>query len=108
MPPLTYDICSIRNKLIEVADILLGKASHILALSETHLDCTFEDSSLMISGYNVYRKDRNANGGGVACYIQSHIPVLIRHDLMSLDMEVLWLQIHLTHIKPILLEYYII
>ena len=97
------NICSIRNKLTEVGDMLLSNALHILALSETHLDDTFEDSSLMISGYNVYRKDRNANGGGVACYVQSHLPVLIRHDLMLLDIEVLWLHIHLPHIKPILL-----
>lgn len=97
------NICSIRKKLTEVGDILLSNALHILTLSETHLDDTFEDSSLMISGYDVYRKDRNAKGGGVACYIQSHIPVSIRSDLMSLDMEVLWLQIHLSHIKPILL-----
>lgn len=83
-------MCSIRNKLTEVADILLGNALHILALSETHLDCTFEDSSLMISGYNVNRKDRNANGV-VACYIPNYVLVLIRYGLMLLDMEVLWL-----------------
>ena len=57
----------------------------------------------MINGYNIFRKDRNAYGGGVACYIQSHILALVRDDLMTSNIEVLWLQIHLTHLKPILL-----
>ena len=45
---------------------------------------------------NVYR-------GGVAVYIQSHIPVMLREDLMSSVIEVLWLQVHLPHVKPIIL-----
>lgn len=61
------NICSIRNKLTEVADVLMVNNLHILAVSETHLDDSFEDSSLMISGYNIFRKDRNVYGGGVAC-----------------------------------------
>jgi hypothetical protein len=35
-----------------------------------------------IHGYNIYRKDRHAKGGGEAVYIQNHIPVNIREDLM--------------------------
>ena len=54
------NICSIRNKLNEVGDLLLLNNLHILAVSETHLDSTFEDTSVMIDGYNIYRKDRNA------------------------------------------------
>ena len=55
-----------------------------------------------IDGYNIYRKDRNANGGGVAVYIQNHIPVKLRDNLMLNTVEVIWLQIHLPHLKPII------
>jgi hypothetical protein len=48
-----------------------------LAISETHLDNSF-DTSVAIQGYNIYRRDRNAYGGGVAVYFQSHIPVMLR------------------------------
>ena len=44
----------------------------------------------------------NALGGGVAVYIQSHIPVMLKDDIMSSVIEVLWLQVHLAHLKPIL------
>jgi hypothetical protein len=39
-------------------------------LSETHLDNTFDDAVVAIHGCNIYRKDRNANGGSVAVYIK--------------------------------------
>ena len=68
------NICSLRNKIIEVAE-LLSPGIHLLAVSETHLDETFNDEVLGIQGYNIFRRDRNVNGGGVAVYVQNHIPV---------------------------------
>ena len=49
----------------------------------------FDDTAVAIQGYNICRRDRNAYGGGVAVYIQSHIPVMLREDLMSSVIEVL-------------------
>jgi hypothetical protein len=58
-------------------------------LSETHLDNTFDGIVVAIHGYNIYRKDRNANGGGVNVYIQNHIPVKLRDNLMLNTYEVI-------------------
>ena len=55
-----------------------------------------------IHGYNIYRKDRDASAGGVAVNIQYHIPVKISEDLTWNTVEVIWLQVHLPHLKPIL------
>ena len=55
-----------------------------------------------IKGYNIYRKYRNASGGGVAVYIQNRIPVKIRENLMFNIVEIIWLQVHLPQLKPIL------
>ena len=41
-------------------------------------------------------------GGGAVVYIQNHIPVKLREDLMLNAVEVKWLQVHLPHIMPIL------
>ena len=100
------NICSLRNKVNEIGDLLFSNNIHVLALSETHLDETFEDDAWKVEGYNLYRKDRNVYGGGVACYVQCHIPVKIREDIMCKEIEVLWLQINLPYIKSILLGYY--
>jgi hypothetical protein len=81
--------------------LLVTDDIHIL-ISETHLDNTFDDTVVAIHGYNSYRKDRNANGGGVEVYIQNHIPVKLRDDLTSTTVEVICLQVHLPHLKPII------
>ena len=72
-------------------------------ISETHLDNSFDDTAVAIQGYNIYLRDRNAYGGGVDIYFQSHTPVMLTEDLMSSVIEVLWLQVHLAHLKPFLL-----
>ena len=56
---------------------------HILTISETHLDNTFDYIVVAIHGYNICRKERNANEGGVVVYIQIHIPVNFIDYLMS-------------------------
>jgi hypothetical protein len=96
------NICSLRNKVHEIHNLLTSDNIHILAIYETHLDNSFDDTSVAIQGYNIYRRDRNDFWGGVAVYIQSHIPVMLRGDLMSSVIEVLWLQVHLAHLKPLL------
>lgn len=92
------NICSLRNKIEEISE-LLSIDIQLLAISETHLDDTFKDKVLLIQGCNIFRRDRNAYGGGVAVYVQNQIPVKVRYDLMAAGIEVLWLQINLPHIK---------
>ncbi len=79
---------------------ILSCGIHLLAISETHLDDTFNDAALGIEGYSIYKRDRNAYGGGVTVYIQNHIPTKMGYDLMPADIEALWLQINLPHLKP--------
>ena len=55
-----------------------------------------------IHGYSLLRRDRNRNGGGVALYIQNHIPFKRRDDLNVCQLEALWAQVHLPHQAPIL------
>ena len=97
------NINSLRNKIVEVSNLLCKYNLHILAISETHLDFSFDDTEQYIEGYNIYRNDRDRFGGGVAFYIQDHLPTQIRTDMMKYDIEILWLQVHLPHRKSILL-----
>ena len=56
------NICSlVRNKVNEVNNLLVTDGIHILTISETHLNNTFDDTVVAIHGYNIYQKDRNAN-----------------------------------------------
>lgn len=98
------NICSLRNKVVDVAEILTEYKLHMLAISETHLNSAINSDVLKIEGYNLFRLDRGAiKGGGVAVYCQEHIPVRIRSDLGCEEVEVLWLEIQLPYIKSILM-----
>ena len=77
------NICSLRNEVHEITDLLVLNSINILAISETHLDDTFADEAVGIQGYNLYTKDRNRYGGGVAFYVQNHLPVKVREDIMN-------------------------
>ena len=63
------------GSLIKHFDELLiymhDKPFDILTLNETRLDDSILNSEIKISGYDIVRRDRNRNGGGVAMYIRS-------------------------------------
>lgn len=58
------NICSLKNKIHELSSILQENNIHIMAISETHLDDTIEDTVVSIQGYNIFRLDRNRHGIG--------------------------------------------
>ncbi len=41
---------------------------------------------------------------GVTLNIHSNIPVKIRDDLVPAEIVILWLQVHLSHLKPMLID----
>ena len=106
--PVLFHVCLlIKCSLPVLASRLPALVLTILLISETQLDnsnsAVFDDTAVAIQGHNIYRRDRNAYGGGVAVYVQSHIPLLLRDDLMSSVIEALWMQVHLAHLNPFLL-----
>ena len=66
------NIHSLRYKLDELRLFCDKHKPHILALNETWLDESFTDEELSLQGYNIMRRDRNRDGGGVAVYIAEH------------------------------------
>ena len=94
------NIYSLRNKVHEIHNLLVTDDIHILTISETHLDNSF-DTVVTIHGYNIYRKIRSANGVVAVC-IQNYIPGKLREGVMLNTAEVILLQVCLPHIKPIL------
>ena len=75
-----------RNKLHQLKDaVTLGKFD-IVAITETWLDSTVNDSELKHPNYSVYRRDghdilSDKIGGGVALCVNNNISSCRRHDL---------------------------
>ena len=51
------------------------------------LDSSIPNDEININGYDIVRKNRNRNGGGVALYIRSVIDYKIGNDLMNEKLE---------------------
>ena len=67
------NVNSLRNK-IKVVEKLLRNNIDISLFSETKLDETFPNQQFKISGYKMFRRDRNKYGGGIMFYVNENIP----------------------------------
>ena len=95
------NVRSMRNKAVELQQVLLNNPHDILCLSETWLDEHSSDDMVSVSGYKFERKDRGANGGGVGCYIKDRYTYVRRFDLESDEIELMWLEIKLVNTKSL-------
>ena len=84
------NVCSLRNKVAEVADILQQYNFDIFGVAETWLDSSTSDSDIDIhvSGFCVIQHDRPVRrGGGVCFYFRSGLQVKPRPELSDANIE---------------------
>lgn len=93
-------------KLSQV-NVMLSQMSHpvkVLGFSETFLNDRVKDCEIMITGYNMFRRDRTGKlGGGVIVYVADNVPVQERLDLEHPDLEAIWLEVKQKQCKPLLI-----
>ena len=61
---------------------MTNKFIDLISFNETRLDPNITDNMISLNGYDVIRKDRSRNGGGVCIYLRSCINYKIRKDLV--------------------------
>ena len=76
----------------------------MIAFNETRLDQSISDGLIHLDGYEVIRKDRSRNGGGVCIYIRSSINYKIRSDLIPPTLEAVCLEITKPRSKPFIVS----
>ena len=64
------NIVTLPNKIDEIRHSMCSKNIDLIAFNETRLDLSISDGLIHLDGYEVVRKDRSRNGGGV-CIIPS-------------------------------------
>ena len=75
---------------------------HIIALTETWANEQILDGEFEIPGYNIFRKDRDAKGGGVLVFVRSDLSVVRRSDLEDTNVEGLWLEFLIPNSRGVL------
>ena len=87
------NIASLLKHYEELLIYMHDQPFDILTLNETRLDCSILDCEVQIPGYDIIRSDRNRYGGGVAIYIRTVTPYIIRKDLLQDTLELLSIEV---------------
>ena len=97
------NINSIRNKFEALSSFVTDNID-ILLISETKIDSTFPDGQFLITGFSTpFRKDRNANGGGLLLYVRNDIPTKLLKTFNALgDFEGFFVELNLRKKKYLL------
>ena len=100
---VSININSIRGKKLELLAFLDFHQPQIVAIQETKIDSSISTSELFPEScpYNVYRKDRTLDGGGVMLLIHkdiSHMPITELEN----DSESVWVKVLQTKLLTLL------
>jgi hypothetical protein len=63
-------------------------------MSETHLSTQITDNEISLPNYQIFRKDRNRQGGGVCIYVNDCIAASRLHHFDQSNIEIVWLKLH--------------
>ena len=100
---VTFNIVSLLKHIDELQIAVAHNKIDILAINGTRLDSTISDKSIALSGYKVFRKDRNRFGGGVALYVLNSMNTNLRPDLSADSLEAISVEILKPNSKPFII-----
>ena len=96
------NIVSLLKKIDEINFSMTNKFIDLIAINETRLDPSITDNMISLDGYDVIRKDRSRNGGGVCIYLRGSISYKIGKDLVPPELEAVCVEIIKPYSKPFL------
>ena len=77
------DIVSLPKKIDEINCSMANKFIDLIGFNGTRLDADITNNMVNMDGYDIVRKDRSRNGGGVCIYLRSSINYKVRNDLVQ-------------------------
>ena len=95
------NIASLLKNIDEVRLFMKENNVDVLALNETRLDDSVNESEISVPMYNIVRKDRDRMGGGVAIYVKAGINFQIVDHVAMSQLEALCIKICPPKSKPI-------
>jgi exonuclease III len=98
------NITSLVKHVEELRIFIHEQPIDILCINECRLDNSISNVEVEICGYEIVRRDRNRNGGGVAIYSRNNIPYVERSELIPENVEALCLEIRKPKSKPVLVS----
>ena len=94
-----FNINSLLPKIEELRIIAKSTNATIVGISESKLDESVLELEIQIDEYRILWRDRNRQGGGVACYIKNDLSYNI--FIFPSEIKRVFFEILLTNSKPI-------
>ena len=88
------DINSLRNKFESIKPII-NPNFYLFLVLETKLHESFPNNQFSISGYRMFRQDRNCFGGGLCIYIKENIASKQLNFHLDKETEAIYLEINM-------------
>ena len=93
---LSANVRGIAKKVDEIQQVAELNNVNAICITETWLSPNVPDSSVVIPGYNLFRKDRvNTTGGGVRIYLNNTIPFKRLEQCNEEGVESVWISMRL-------------
>ena len=87
------NIISVRNKFEMIAEI--SKDLEIFLISKSKSDATFPNAHFKITGFKIFRYDRNRFNGGLLLHVNDKIPSkVLNKNSISSDTELIAVECH--------------
>ena len=96
----SLNITSLTKHVDELRILIANYPLDVISINETRLDQGILNSEIYVPGYEIVRRDRNRNGGGVCFYIKTVINYSVRTDVNMNNLENLCLEIRKPNSKP--------
>lgn len=74
-----------KNKTESLEILLLQYDPHVAVLTETWLNEEICDNDIFPPSYTVFRKDRQARGGGVAILVKDSVQAVLLDDVVGIE-----------------------
>ena len=98
------NIVSLPKNINEIRHSMTNKHIDLIAFNETRLDSGINDRMVHINNYDLIRKDRSRNGGGVCIFLRNSINYKIRHDLILPELECVCIEVTKPQSRPFLVS----
>ena len=95
----------LRNKFESIQKIICQNFD-IFLVSETKLDESFPSNQFFISGYRMFRKDRNCFGGGLCIFVKENIASKQLNLHLDKETEAIYLEINILLRKWLIVGLY--
>ena len=99
---ISVNCCSLRSpsRRARLCGLLYEHTPDIIVGCESHLDNSYTSSEIFPVGFNIYRKDRTAGGGGVFLAINDTLATM-EEPALDANAELIWAKINLHNSPPI-------